>query len=496
MVNPGAFQGARKAFLMGKKEFYSQAVDDGFVAEAVAKIQLRYFKRFPIDSPEEEDPSPEDLAAVDDDAIEPNYQEPDPEKMTSKEYEEAMEKLGSRQRKIAFHRGQIKCWLAYQYMKDHDINSKASGEFIQPRARTPCNVWHKTQRAEIEKQVKIVAAEKSIGKSGLAALRTRLQKKCTESSAAQKAWEAEVSGPPSAAPQDHQRCILGLIHFMHPILDLVCEATGWKASFIAGGPEPAHEGKLNIISIHSGKMTGNIPLEFGTLEREGYKKHFLPMYGHFLKKCYLIEECHARALKPEDSLSLENTDPVKENASYFSVDAILGGLDAVQQVLKMTLLLPASISTTLQDDLSCQGPTASHPSLPSPSHPLSLVPSQPNSPALSRPNSPALSHPNSPAPSCPNLPVPAIPASPPNLPAPSRPNSPALSVPASPPHFPPPFPPDSPQLSSGPILPLSSNMLVSEPEPASSTVDTTHEPGPLSSDCASISQGRRTSKQC
>ncbi|KAF8869052.1 hypothetical protein CPB84DRAFT_1856813 [Gymnopilus junonius] len=134
MVNPGAFQGAWKAFLMGEKEFYSQAVDDGFVAEAVAKIQLRYFKRFPIDLPEEEDPSPEDLAAVDDDAIEPDYQEPDPEKMTSKEYEEAMEKLGSRQRKIAFRRGQIKCWLAYQYMKDHDINSKASGAHNPYRA--------------------------------------------------------------------------------------------------------------------------------------------------------------------------------------------------------------------------------------------------------------------------------------------------------------------------------------------------------------------------
>ncbi|KAF8885406.1 hypothetical protein CPB84DRAFT_1750199 [Gymnopilus junonius] len=266
MVNPGAFQGAWKAFLMGEKEFYSQAVDDGFVAEAVAKIQLRYFKRFPIDLPEEEDPSPEDLAAVDDDAIEPDYQEPDPEKMTSKEYEEAMEKLGSRQRKIAFHRGQIKCWLAYQ-------------------ARTPCNVWRKTQCAEIEKQVKIVAAEKSIRKSGLAALRDKIVKEMYGQlpEEERRKWRFTTEQE-SVRLRKHrrQKCWVHLQQHLKTV-------KGWKASFIAGGPEPAHEGKLNIISIHSGKMTGDIPLEFGTLEHEGYKKHFLPMYGCFLKKCYFYD---------------------------------------------------------------------------------------------------------------------------------------------------------------------------------------------------------------
>jgi len=34
---------------------------------------------------------------------------------------------------------------------------------------------------------------------------------------------------------------------MQPILDLVSEATGWKCSIIADGPEPAHGGRLNMI---------------------------------------------------------------------------------------------------------------------------------------------------------------------------------------------------------------------------------------------------------
>jgi hypothetical protein len=43
------------------------------------------------------------------------------------------------------------------------------------------------------------------------------------------------------------RSIQGLVRFTQPILDLICEATGWKCSLIAGGPEPAHGGQLNII---------------------------------------------------------------------------------------------------------------------------------------------------------------------------------------------------------------------------------------------------------
>ena len=105
MVNPGAFQGARKAFLLGEKEAYRQAMEEGYIAEAIANIQRRFFKRFPVDLPDDVDPSEEALAAVDDEAIEPEYERPDPEKMSSEEYEEAIKKMEERQKKISFKRG-------------------------------------------------------------------------------------------------------------------------------------------------------------------------------------------------------------------------------------------------------------------------------------------------------------------------------------------------------------------------------------------------------
>jgi hypothetical protein len=43
------------------------------------------------------------------------------------------------------------------------------------------------------------------------------------------------------------RCIEGLVGFAQPFLDLISQATGWKVTMIAGGPEPAHEGRLNVI---------------------------------------------------------------------------------------------------------------------------------------------------------------------------------------------------------------------------------------------------------
>ncbi|PPQ81291.1 hypothetical protein CVT26_015193, partial [Gymnopilus dilepis] len=183
----------------------------------------------------------------------------------------------------------------------------------RPRTKTPCNVWRKTKRAEIEEAARALAAQKGLNKSKLAALCDKVAKEMyshlpleerrkwaktaeEQSLAAQAAWEQEMTSPPSKAPEDQQRCILGLIQFVQPILDLICEATGWKASCIAGGPEPAHGGKLNIISIHSGTTSGDVPLDFA------------------------VEECHACALKPEESLSLEAAGVDGDRGSLYAVE--------------------------------------------------------------------------------------------------------------------------------------------------------------------------------
>lgn len=104
MVNPGAFRGPRREFLLGEKAAYGQAVMEGYTGEAVANIQRRYFKRFPIDLPHDQDPTPEQLQAVDDEEVEPELEEPDPTKMLPEEFKAALSSLEARQKLIEFRK--------------------------------------------------------------------------------------------------------------------------------------------------------------------------------------------------------------------------------------------------------------------------------------------------------------------------------------------------------------------------------------------------------
>lgn len=76
MVNPGTFTGRRKDFLDSQKDLYAAAVSGNHVADAVADIQRRYFKRFPVTLLHTEEPSQESLDAVDDNAPDPELSRP------------------------------------------------------------------------------------------------------------------------------------------------------------------------------------------------------------------------------------------------------------------------------------------------------------------------------------------------------------------------------------------------------------------------------------
>ena len=98
------------------------------------------------------------------------------------------------------------------------------------------------------------------------------------------------------------RCIQGLTKFVQPILDGICATTGWKATFIAGGPEQADNSHLNAIRwvffiyfcgqdgliFNSSQVFTQVhrKMTFGCSERAAYKKHILDAYECFLKKCY------------------------------------------------------------------------------------------------------------------------------------------------------------------------------------------------------------------
>ncbi|KAF8057956.1 hypothetical protein FPV67DRAFT_1370730, partial [Lyophyllum atratum] len=71
MVNPGAFQGIRKTFLISQKPRYAIAVAENHVADTLADIQRSFFKRFSLDLPADQDPTSEELSGVDDSTPDP-----------------------------------------------------------------------------------------------------------------------------------------------------------------------------------------------------------------------------------------------------------------------------------------------------------------------------------------------------------------------------------------------------------------------------------------
>lgn len=104
MVNPGAFRGSRLTFLTDQKPAYSAAISGGYVADCLADIQRRYFKRYPVTLEHNTEPSPEHLAAIDDNAADPEPEMPDRHAMSEEEYLKAKEAFKARSQLVDFRR--------------------------------------------------------------------------------------------------------------------------------------------------------------------------------------------------------------------------------------------------------------------------------------------------------------------------------------------------------------------------------------------------------
>lgn len=109
MVNPGAFLGSRKNFLQSQKGKYNAGVVGGYAADALAQIQRKYFKRYPIDMPHDEEPSAERLATVDDEAADEELEGPDIDALDEDELAAAMVKLEARRVMLCFRKAVSCC---------------------------------------------------------------------------------------------------------------------------------------------------------------------------------------------------------------------------------------------------------------------------------------------------------------------------------------------------------------------------------------------------
>lgn len=91
-------------FLMSQKPYYAEGILNGMAADRITDVQRRFFKRFPLDMPETEEPSEARLSAVDDDAPDPEPQTPDEVLLSPEEYEKAMGIFRARMTLVSYRR--------------------------------------------------------------------------------------------------------------------------------------------------------------------------------------------------------------------------------------------------------------------------------------------------------------------------------------------------------------------------------------------------------
>ncbi|KAL0567234.1 SERTA domain-containing protein 3 [Marasmius crinis-equi] len=389
MVNPGAFRGSRKAFLEACIPGYFNAVKDGSGPEYLQTTVRRYLKRYPVDLPENEEPSEEELSAVNDlEACEKVYSPTrDPEE-TEESFTRHVVASEEQKKETKAKIDQIGHWFKYRFNKQNDgvmkgephplnilLANLAGVPITKPgRMRTAHNVWGKEHQELINELLAERQDSKGGNESGEESSssgddeggRTRKKKgkgkkkakkfvrkgeeaylavrqeitiaefaklpeevqlewkarAKEEHKARLEKWKAVQKAKFSTSPEDRQRCIDRLVKFMQPILDGVSKATGWPCTFIAGGPEPADAGHLNILSIHSGTTTGAVPMTFGAACRPAFKKYCIPIFTAFLQMCFSMEESKSRSLVNTDMLSLRSQLAEQREETTATVDQV------------------------------------------------------------------------------------------------------------------------------------------------------------------------------
>ncbi len=72
--------------MLGERELYAKAVADGRAKDQLMDVVRRYFKRYPVSLVNNIEPSPEDLANIDDAAPDKEMPAPNENSLSAKEY--------------------------------------------------------------------------------------------------------------------------------------------------------------------------------------------------------------------------------------------------------------------------------------------------------------------------------------------------------------------------------------------------------------------------
>ncbi|PPQ76570.1 hypothetical protein CVT24_010516 [Panaeolus cyanescens] len=387
---------ARLEFLMSQKSGFHEAFKKKDTKNWFANCYRRFIMRFPPTLADNEDPPKDVLDAVDDAAAdEYELKVPDERSLSKEEYDESMKKYNEEKGRlksdchyVSPRRScqQLQRWFYNQHAKDAASETTNFFEMIfdnalgigdtKPRHSSALNIWRKDSKVKEEIEELAQAAFAEDESKALVSVREEVARRLFESRVpaetrelmqaradedhekALAAWATKRKERTiSTAPEDRQKCIDALASVVQPLLDAICDATGWTVSLIAGGPEPADGGKLHLQMIHSGTTSGAEPMDFGRAEHVRIPALLYPMFWDFLHRVYPTDVCKSRALPSvlSDSDAREEDGTIPEPAAAGPSNTTLSSRDR-------------SLSTTSRTSTSYNTPSMT-------TVPLSPVPS-------------------------------------------------------------------------------------------------------------------------
>ncbi|KAF8905827.1 hypothetical protein CPB84DRAFT_1960333, partial [Gymnopilus junonius] len=169
-----------------------------------------------------------------------------------------------------------------------------------PRLPTPANIWRRTPQAKAAIQaetkrraeVEYSNTPQAQAQGKIFVLREAVVRDLFDSLGEEekKRWKVK-------AKEEHGRKYIdGLADFIKAYIEVLSKPTGCAISVIAGGPEPAMSGRLNVVGVHQGHIPDHPELNFATSDPEGYQEKVVKPFGRLLRKCYTKEACDAMAL--------------------------------------------------------------------------------------------------------------------------------------------------------------------------------------------------------
>ncbi|KAJ7788730.1 hypothetical protein B0H14DRAFT_3503888 [Mycena olivaceomarginata] len=125
-----------------------------------------------------------------------------------------------------------------------------------------------------------------------------------------KAWKESMADGPNRTPEEFSASLKSAAHYLQPFVDTIAEWFGMCVSILMVGPIGERGGRIEMRSVHSGKMRGVVEKDWPLHDPEGFTRVQSSMveFGHHV---FSRAECEARVTLVQEPEEPQPRRPVR-----------------------------------------------------------------------------------------------------------------------------------------------------------------------------------------